>query len=303
MLRYAEIHYFQSHKFTPLKFDPGVNIFMGASHSGKSSIVRAIKWAVRNKPRGDAFRSHFAGKEETKVILDFDDNYVIRGKGKNSNYYTINEDTFEAMRADVPPEIQEIFGMTELNIQSQHDPYFMIQDSPGTVAKKLNEILGLEIIDEKIGKANKIINQTEIDLKKAQEDEKETATELDKYKDLDKFEILIDEVEALILGYETLSAKENDLADLSAEIKGIREDIAGLEDWLTIKNKFEELELLAKEVGKLQTKYYSLKSIQNAIRKHRDTVAVQGRYRSGLEKKYNQLLKAEGVCPLCGKKI
>lgn len=304
MINLLEVHYFQSWKFASFMFSPGVNVIKGPSHSGKSSIIRAIKWAVQNKPRGDSFRSHFADKkDDTKVVIDFNDNYVVRGKGRTNNYYTINEDTFEAMRADVPEEIQQIFGMNDLNIQSQHDPYFLIQDTPGAVAKKLNELLGLEIIDEKQGKVNTIINKTEIALNTAKENEKDNISELERYKDLDRFEIMIDEVRALQGGYEQAVSKRESLENLQGTIKEIRVDIKALEDWLTVKNRYEELEVLAKQLGKLQSKRYSLQSILASIRKEGEAIAASGRYRSGLENKYKQLLEAEGVCPLCGQKI
>jgi len=46
---------FQSHEETELQFSSGVNVIVGSSDSGKSAILRALKWVVQNKPSGTAF--------------------------------------------------------------------------------------------------------------------------------------------------------------------------------------------------------------------------------------------------------
>jgi len=90
MIETVEVENFQSHKRTVLELSPGVNVIKGRSHSGKSSIVRAIRWVLLNQPRGTHFVSHFKKKkEETSVGIAFTgDKYAIRRRnGTATNEY------------------------------------------------------------------------------------------------------------------------------------------------------------------------------------------------------------------------
>ena len=57
MFKGLEIENFESHKDTQIDFDNGVNAIIGTSDSGKSSIRRAIEWAIHNRPQGFGFKS------------------------------------------------------------------------------------------------------------------------------------------------------------------------------------------------------------------------------------------------------
>ena len=49
MIKSVEFQNFQSHKKTILEFVPGVNIIVGLSDAGKSAVMRAIKWCLKNQ--------------------------------------------------------------------------------------------------------------------------------------------------------------------------------------------------------------------------------------------------------------
>ena len=73
---------FQSHKFTSVEFDRGLNIIVGASDSGKTAILRAIKWALYNDPAGDYFIRE--GATEASVSIFFSDKTSIKKIGRAS---------------------------------------------------------------------------------------------------------------------------------------------------------------------------------------------------------------------------
>ena len=89
MIKKLNILNFQSHKDTSLSFAPGVNVIVGASDSGKSAIIRALRWLIWNRPVGDAFRSHWGGETQVVVVTDELDT-ITRLKEKSGNYYFIN---------------------------------------------------------------------------------------------------------------------------------------------------------------------------------------------------------------------
>ena len=70
MIKKIQIQNFQSHKETTLKLDPGVNIIVGTTDSGKTSILRALRWVIWNRPSGDDFRSWWGGNTSVEVIIN-----------------------------------------------------------------------------------------------------------------------------------------------------------------------------------------------------------------------------------------
>ena len=94
MIQSLKIINFQSHEDSTLDFVPGVNMILGASDSGKSAIIRALKWLVWNRPNGDAYRSNWGG--ETSVQAFFDGFGVERSKDKENMYRIFEEDTNKA---------------------------------------------------------------------------------------------------------------------------------------------------------------------------------------------------------------
>ena len=54
-LKQITLKNFQSHKDSTIQLDRGLNAIIGPSDSGKSAIIRAIKWVLYNEPSGDFF--------------------------------------------------------------------------------------------------------------------------------------------------------------------------------------------------------------------------------------------------------
>ena len=134
MIKEVSIQNFQSHKDTHLEFHPGVNIIVGTSDSGKSAIIRTIRWVLQNKPLGDSFRSMWGG--ETKVTLTLPEGQITRSKDK-SDKYTIEGPPkleLEAFRTSVPEEVLNMLNINSVNLQFQHDPPFLISSTSGEVA-------------------------------------------------------------------------------------------------------------------------------------------------------------------------
>jgi len=161
MLKTFEIQNFQSHKKTKIEFDPGVNVILGTSDSGKSAVFRSILWPCFNRPLGDQFRSWWGG--DTIVKMEVDENTITRKKTKKENSYTINDSvTLKAVRSGVPDEVSNILKIDrKINVQAQADPFFLLSpsDSPGKVAEQFNKIANLDLIDE----SRKKINAMELD--------------------------------------------------------------------------------------------------------------------------------------------
>ena len=87
MIQKLNIQNFQSHKDTKLEFHPGVNVIIGQSDSGKTAIIRALRWLIWNRPGGDDFRSDWGGGTVVKIKIDARE--IMRGKDKE-NVYSIS---------------------------------------------------------------------------------------------------------------------------------------------------------------------------------------------------------------------
>lgn len=164
MIKSCEIEFYQSHKNTQIEFSPGLNTIIGSSDNGKSSILRAKLWVIMNKPMGDEFHSWFSNKKDvTRVAIEFDDCWIEKKRVNNSNVYITSESegrAIEAMGRDLPSEISSLTRMIDHNIQTQKNPYFLLQDTAGEVARKLNQLVGLDIIDTLYKNLNSRISKT-----------------------------------------------------------------------------------------------------------------------------------------------
>lgn len=145
------IRNFQPHKKLDISFDPKVTTIIGASDSGKSSIIRALLWILTNKPSGDSFIHD--GEDFVTVKLYLDTLLkIIRTKGKGVNTYKIikeeKEEKFEAFGNDVPEIISKVLNVSEINYQSQHSSPFWFSETAGEVSRQLNSIVNLDVIDK-----------------------------------------------------------------------------------------------------------------------------------------------------------
>lgn len=162
-IRSVDLEEFQSHKSTHLELSDGLNIIYGSSDNGKSSIIRGIRWAVLNRPNGDDFRRHETKK--TSVTLELDNFIVERRRTDSKNEYEVDKKIYKALRTTVPEDISRILNLSEANIQSQYEIYFLVDKSPGQRSKVLNEVAGLQIMDKVLKKTNSESRSINSDIK------------------------------------------------------------------------------------------------------------------------------------------
>ncbi len=199
MINSLKISNFQSHKDTLLQFHKGVNVIVGGSDSGKTAILRALRWLTKNRPNGDDFRSHWGG--ESLVEINTDDKFIITRSKDKENLYIINNAKWDeakvlkAFGTKVPEEIQKALNIDDVNLQSQFDSPFLISSTPGEVAGYFNQIAHLERIDSSISYVNSKITTLTSQHKADQASISEFQEQLKQYDYLTKFEIDLEELE------------------------------------------------------------------------------------------------------------
>jgi exonuclease SbcC len=177
-----EIQNFESHKNTVIDFSPGINVFIGDSDSGKSSILRALSWlcyndivnaSINESIRNDPERQEFEKKkrkergEEFECIVSLtlsDDTVIQRIRGlspQNNKYILINSDgkktEYTNFRQGVPEDISQALGFSEyalagksklkVNYLSQHEPPLSMSISNSELSQLLNLSNNLDIFD------------------------------------------------------------------------------------------------------------------------------------------------------------
>jgi len=145
MIKTISIENFQSHRKTELDLSNGVNVIVGVSDSGKSAIIRALKWLVFNRPLGAGFRSSWGG--ETTVVVETENGKFTHTRNDDGASYELNEDYLTAIGTDVPESVSNLLKLTDLNFQGQVDPHFLLSSTAGEAATQLNKAANLQLID------------------------------------------------------------------------------------------------------------------------------------------------------------
>ena len=168
MIEKIVLENFQSHKNTELDFHPGLNVIVGPSDNGKSSILKAFEWLRINRPKGNNFIQK--GEKSSSVKLVINGTEIERKRDlKNTGSYAVKGELFTVIGNDVPYSVNNIINMSDINVQLQLDGHFLILDSPGKVAQYLNNITKLESLSNALKKIRKLKADCQNELKNDQE--------------------------------------------------------------------------------------------------------------------------------------
>lgn len=252
-LQELELVNFQGHVLSYFEFHRHLNIITGTSNHGKSSIVRAILWATQNEPYGVDYLNWYKDeKEGVEAHLVFDTGTVGRVKRKNFNGYvlstlSVDEDTFEALRGDVPIEVEAVHQLDRHNIRGQDDGYFMLQDSPGNVARMLNKKTGLDDIDKVNRISKEVLGEYKNKLTFTTEELKKNKQRQEYLSDIKSFEKQIHELDSLYEEFDRLEKVKNGMEKILANIFDI--DIK-IEDCNQVLKRQKDLDVLVKLLDK-----------------------------------------------------
>ncbi len=267
-IKSVHIKNFQSYKDQVINLEPGLNLLVGTSDSGKSAILRAISFVLYNYPKKDTL-IHF-GEKETSVTLEFSDGVKvtrIKGDGRNAiiavdaNGKKIEK---EKIDTEIPDEIKELLGNPPqddfnglISYADQFSKMFLVDLSPSELPRSLSNLTGIEVLEESAKKLmqnykaiDKLNKSDELELKKLKK-------ELEGYDILDKHTEDISSIEAMIekvSNIETEIAQMEPFCEIDMNVK--EEDISGIDLMLArIKSTRSEIKALTEivdQINKLQ---------------------------------------------------
>jgi exonuclease SbcC len=264
ILHKLEIKNFQSHLNTILEFAPGLNAIIGASDSGKSAIIRALRWAVWNKPLGEEFVS-WLGNGETQARLIFEGADIVRSQLKGVNAYYLNDEELKAFGASVPEEIAQALNIDKINLQQQHARPFLLDDTSGEVARHFNRIAHLDSIDTSLKNLQKGHRSVKQAIQSGKEHLLALQTQLVEYKNLEILETEVVAAEKYDRQFTEVLQRIGRLSRLLEENSRIQTQFENLNSVLRFESEAQELQRNYEEYTKTQDRVARLDRLVRQI--------------------------------------
>ena len=301
---------FQSHTRTSIKLHPRVNVIVGDSMKGKTAILRGILLALDNSPSGAQYYSNHCDVPGTTVVkLVFHDTSVELQKRVNrtkdgkkkvlwQKYIIDGDDELEGFKSKVPKEVQEALDINKITFQTQLEQPFILAASGPQIARIINDITGLENVDEWQRTINTMVLRESGSIKDLQKAVKEEKTVLSKYKGLD-------DVGKLIKDYERLTESAADLEDRIEVLSEAVSELQTVDRRISILTQAkQELEELRKQQPSAKENQYE--AVMEAALEYISAVKNIKAYKlklGGLKKRYVETLRRLKRCPFCASKV
>lgn len=163
---------FQQWKSGTITFSEGLNVIIGNTESGKSTLFRAINSILTGKMPEDYIRK---GTKGCEVKILFSDETVFRRlRNKKDNIIDANGTIFERVGKEIPFEYFKQLGKTSIEFgnkqlslcsYSQFEPHFFITLSDYDKSKLIGTICGIDIVDKIVDSINKDIRDNNSTIK------------------------------------------------------------------------------------------------------------------------------------------
>ena len=283
-----------------------LTVVVGASNSGKSALLRAIRTVARNAA-SPAFVTQ--GERAAHVEVWLGPHAVTLERGKSLSTYRIlrdgDDDVFTKCGTQVPPQVEQVLGMTEidgdwLNFATQFDKPFLL-DAPATsVAKTLGDLTNIDILYEAVREANRLRLGTNQKLKVREEDVEKLRTRVSAYTGLKERKARVEKATALLgdaeaLGYDILRLQElvEAVVVVQSALSRLKEELPQVPDLSEVEARVVATVRLESLLRTVQEQVTLIKGAKAGVLKA-DEALVK------LDSEYHESLREAGECPVCG---
>lgn len=267
---------FGSHEYSKFEFSPRMNVFIGPTSSGKTTILRAFRWLYDDY--GNSKRFVKKGAEEARVTIYTSHGYIItrfcniKKATKNGFEITYPDGRSETLNTKGLKVVQEILSYSKLDLEtkkidlnflSQGASWFFIGEdySAGDRAKIIGSIYKTHLVDLAI----KDLENESRKLTQRKEDKVKTLSNLDEQiKEFEFLEIMEGNIKELDKLEEQLIEKfnkKNKVKELNEKKKSLEDKIKECEDILNTIN-IDDLEENKKHLEKMKSTYIKINKIK-----------------------------------------
>lgn len=201
----VKLENFQSYKNEIISLQPGLNLILGSSDSGKSAALRAISFVLYNTPRNKTLIHN--GEKEVKVSIQYNDGTIVsRIKGEANSvilkYPNGKKQIFEKIDNSLPEEVLEALGHPPkdefnglISYADQFSEMFLVDLSATDLPRALSSLTGIEILEESVKQLVRSNNVLEKELKSNRSNLDQFKNELSKFNQISKVELLINKTD------------------------------------------------------------------------------------------------------------
>jgi DNA repair exonuclease SbcCD ATPase subunit len=168
-----------------------------------------------------------------------------KAKGdKERNGYDLNGARFEAIGVSVPEQVSEFFNWSEVNIQKQQDPAFLLSKGAGEVATFLNKTVRLDSIDTHIQAASALLRGDKAALALLQSKQADDEKALEALAWVPAIQGRLESLDALVQAHEALKTRVQKLQGIRSQIEELEARIQGSETIVSMEPRAKELRRL-----------------------------------------------------------
>ena len=305
MIRTLSIRNHGSNHKIDIDLDERITCLTGESYTGKSWVVRAVKWLALNRPAGTSFIRW--GTKRSTVSAGTDKHTVTRRRSKTENIYIVDGTSLKAFGNNVPAKVQKILNLSDLNFQTQQEmphgagPLFWFALSPGEVAKRLNKIVNLDLIDRTLGNLGKAVHRSKVELDICRDRRKEARERAEELSFVDE---MVQEWEEIKDIQEQIRKVKHDYRALEEALLHVIWDQKEVKKTRQVSNEIipelEHLEALRAEIIREWEQYQELAHMIGNIERGEKARAEALEELTHAQSDYVKAMK--GRCPLCGRK-
>lgn len=281
MLEHIALQNFRNHARLEIEFSPGVTVIWGPNGRGKSNVLRAIRWVAMNAPAGDGMVRR--GAKGAVALLGVDGRTVKRRRGPGVNDYHLDGQVFVSFGVGgVPAPVAGALQLGEQNFQRQHDPAFWLGLTPGGLARELNAVFDLDVIDTSIANATRAEKAAAANAEAAAKELQEARAEVEKlawveaaaaaYARVEQLEEEMDRAATIAVG---LAGRRGNLVKYTRDAKKLRQKAdaaAGLAEAARAAGK------AGQAAAALRGLCAAIAAAQKAARRPPDFAAVEAAY-------------------------